>query len=203
MAPFFRLVEEGDAAGVLAIYAPFCDCTPVSFELQAPPLEEIRRRIRTITQYYPWIVCDWDGEVAGYVYASQHRERAAYQWSAEVSAYIRERRRRIGLGRALYTALFKVLALQGFYKAYAGTTLPNPGSIGLHRAMGFEPVGVYHGVGYKLEAWHDVAWWQLALQSPVLSPAPPRSIRSLLDTPELAEALAAGLKLLKHSEESS
>lgn len=202
MSLIFRLAEERDAAGVLAIYAPFCDQTPVSFELHAPSIAEMAQRIRTITQQYPWIVCDWDGEIAGYVYASKHRERAAYQWSVDVSAYIGESRRRKGLGRALYTVLFRILVLQGYYKAYAGATLPNPGSVGLHQSMGFRPVGVYHAVGYKMGAWHDVLWLQLELQPAVLAPEAPRSIGSLHNTLELAEALAAGLKLLNSSRES-
>jgi phosphinothricin acetyltransferase len=203
MAPRFRLVEERDAAGVLAIYGPFCESTSVSFEFQAPSLGEMTERIRTISQQYPWIVCEWDGGIAGYVYASKHRERAAYQWSVDVSAYVCERRRRIGLGRALYSALFRVLVVQGYYKAYAGATLPNPGSVGLHEAMGFQPVGVYRKVGYKMGAWHDVIWWQLELQPPSPTPEAPKSIQRLRNTPELADALTAGLELLRPAEKSS
>jgi phosphinothricin acetyltransferase len=161
------------------------------------------QRMRTISQHYPWIVCEWDGEIAGYVYATKHRERAAYQWSVDVSAYMDAQRRRIGLGRALYTALFRVLVLQGYYKAYAGATLPNPGSVGLHEAMGFQPVGVYREVGYKMGAWHDVIWWQLKLQTLSPTPETPKSIHRLHNTAELLDALAGGLKLLTHSEKSS
>jgi phosphinothricin acetyltransferase len=197
VAPIFRLAEEVDADGVLAVYAPFCEHTPVSFVLQAPSVEEMRRRIRAVSEQFPWLVCDWDGLVAGFAYASPHRERAAYQWSVDVAIYLGEGHRRRGLGRALYTSLFEVLVLQGYYKAYAGTTLPNPGSVGLHQAMGFAPVGVYRGVGHKLGAWHDVAWWQRDLQPPAPAPAPPRNIQGLRGSPELAEALRAGLVLLR------
>jgi phosphinothricin acetyltransferase len=113
----------------------------------------------------------------GYAYASRHRERAAYQWSVDTTVYVRQGRQRRGVGRALYTALLGVLPLQGYVNAYAGVTLPNPASVGLHTAMGFQPVGTYRRVGWKLGRWHDVAWFQRPLGAgPVddgVPPAPP------------------------------
>ncbi len=137
------------------------------------------------------------GLILGYAYASKHRERAAYVWSADVSVYVREGRRRGGLGRALYTSLFAILRLQGYYNALAGVTLPNPGSEGLHRAMGFQPVGIYRNIGYKCGGWHDVAWSQLALREPELEPAtaPRRWTRSSARA-SWDEAIAAGAALL-------
>ena len=108
---------------------------------------------------FPWLVADVGGEVLGYVYASKHRARAAYLWSVDTTVYIHPRVRRGGVGRALYTTLFGILTLQRFCNAYAGISLPNPGSVGLHEAVGFEKVGVYRGVAYKLGAWHDAGWW--------------------------------------------
>src|SRR5262249_55483808 len=126
-------------------------------------------------------------------YASPHRQRAAYDWSVDVSVYIRDNMRRMGVGRALYTSLFAILRLQGFYNAVAGTTLPNPGSIGLHQAMGFQPVGVYHNIGYKCGAWHDVAWWQLALRAPDAPPQPPIALGEVRKNAAWSGALGAGL----------
>ncbi|HEU4730073.1 MAG TPA: GNAT family N-acetyltransferase [Kofleriaceae bacterium] len=77
------------------------------------------------------------GAVAGFAYASRHRERAAYQWSVDTSVYVRAGQRRAGVGRSLYRALLALLELQGFHAAHAGITLPNPGSVALHEAMGF------------------------------------------------------------------
>jgi phosphinothricin acetyltransferase len=65
----------------------------------------------------------------------------------------------------LYTSLLAVLPLQGYVNAYAGVTLPNPASVGLHEAMGFEPVGVYRQMGFKCGSWHDVAWFLMAAPS--------------------------------------
>ena len=124
----------------------------------------MRGRLAKVLEPYPWLVCEDGGEVLGYVYATQHRERAAYRWSVDTSVYVRQGRQRRGVGRALYTSLLAVLPLQGYVNAYAGATLPNPASVGLHEAMGFQPVGVYRQVGFKYGAWHDVAWFQRPLQ---------------------------------------
>jgi L-amino acid N-acyltransferase YncA len=120
---------------------------------------------------YPWVVCEAGGEVVGYAYASTFNERAAYMWSVSTSVYVREDQRRRGIGRAVYTSLFDALRLQGYVNAYAGTTLPNPGSVGLHQAMGYESVGAYRNAGHKGGAWHDVAWWHLPLGEPPAVPA--------------------------------
>jgi L-amino acid N-acyltransferase YncA len=89
----------------------------------------------------------------------------------------------------LYTSLFRILALQGYYKVYAGITLPNPGSVGLHEAVGFKPVGIYRGVGYKLGSWHDVGWWQLSLRPESDEPPVPRSIQEIRRSQAVQEAL--------------
>ena len=109
--------------------------------------------------------------ILGFAYAAQFRDRPAYQWSCEVTAYVRSGRRRGGVGRALYTSLFALLRLQGYVRAYAGITLPNPASVGLHEALGFAPVGVYGACGYKCGAWHDVGFWQIVLREDAHKPA--------------------------------
>jgi phosphinothricin acetyltransferase len=187
-----RLATARDAKGIAQIYAPIVAGTPISFETVPPNEAETAERIRAKTGHLPWLVCARDDDVWGYAYAAPHRERAAYQWSVDVSAYIHESRRRQGVGRALYTSLFALLRLQNYYTVYAGITLPNPGSVGLHEAMGFSRVGVYRSVGYKLGAWHDVGWWQLALRERAGEPAPPLSLADAQRNPEWEAALAAG-----------
>jgi phosphinothricin acetyltransferase len=80
---------------------------------------------------------------------------------------------------------------------HAGITLPNPASVGMHEAMGLRPVGVYPGVGFKRGAWHDVGWWQLSLGERPARPVPPRAFAEIRGSPEAANALAAGLALLR------
>jgi phosphinothricin acetyltransferase len=197
MASIIRLATGRDAGQVQAIYAPNVRDTAISFEVEAPSVREMRQRIVETLRQYPWLVCERNGEVLGYVHGSRHAQRAAYQWSVDVSVYIHERLRRTGVGRALYTSLFKVLTLQGFYNAYAGITLPNEASVGLHEALGFRPVGVYRTVGYKLGAWHDVGYWQLALRERASAPAPPVSVSVAQGYAAWEAALTAGLPLLR------
>jgi L-amino acid N-acyltransferase YncA len=192
-----RLATERDAEQVAAIYAPNVTNTIVSFELDPPTAQEMRRRIEVTLEHYPWLVCERQGQVLGYAYAGAHGSRAAYQWSVDVSVYVHEDARRTGVGRALYASLVAALELQGFYNAYAGATLPNPASVGLHESVGFRPVGIYRGVGYKLGAWHDVGWWHLSLRERVANPEPPADLPSMLGLEEWDAALTEGLPLLR------
>ena len=193
----FRFAEELDAAAIQAIYAPYCESSVVSFETKAPSVEEIGERIRKISEQFPWIVGELDHRVLGYAYGCQHRERAAYQWSVDATVYVSPLAQRTGLGRGLYTSHFRILALQGYYKIYAGITLPNPASVGLHEAVGFKSVGIYRGVGYKLGSWHDVGWWHLSLQPESDEPPAPRSVQEIRHSQAVQEALEAGKLLVK------
>jgi L-amino acid N-acyltransferase YncA len=112
---------------------------------------------------HAWLVAEVDGAVAGYAYGSAHRSRAAYASSCDVAVYVDRAHARQGIGRALYGALLPILAGKGFHAAFAGIALPNAGSIGLHEAMGFAPVGIYREVGWKMDGWRDVGWWQRLL----------------------------------------
>ena len=192
-----RLATERDAEQVAAIYAPNVTDKIISFELEPPSADEMRRRIEVTLERYPWLVCERQGRVLGYAYAGAHGSRAAYQWSVDVSVYVHEQARRAGVGRALYTSLIATLSLQGFYNAYAGATLPNPASVGLLESVGFRAVGVYRGVGYKLGAWRDVGWWHLPLRERVAGPDPAADLPSVLGSEEWDAALANGLSLLR------
>jgi phosphinothricin acetyltransferase len=194
---FIRLATEQDAEQIQEIYSPVVSHTATSFEEEPPTVEEMRLRIDETLIHFPWLVCEQQEKILGYAYASKHRTRAAYQWSVDVSVYIRAEARRKGIGRALYRSLFRILALQGFYNAYAGIALPNPGSVGLHESLGFEPIGVYKAVGYKLDAWRDVGWWHLLLQPKVESPQQPVNLQAIFESEEWETALAVGLSLLK------
>jgi L-amino acid N-acyltransferase YncA len=194
MAATIRLATQSDARPVHDIYAPFCENTPVSFETQAPNVEEIGQRIIKILRSHPWLVYENDGQVLGYAYASPHRERAAYRWAVDVSAYVREGHRRLGVGSSIYRSLLAILQLQGFYRALAGITLPNPGSVGLHQSMGFQPLGTYESIGYKCGRWHDVQWFQLALRESPTEPPDPLDFTVVRELPAWNTSLLTGLK---------
>lgn len=192
-----RLAREADAEAVAAIYRPFVESTPVSFEIEPPDRHEIARRIAATLPCYPWLVCDVGGEVAGYAYAGRHAARAAYRWSVDVSVYIAEAHRRRGVGHGLYRSLLAILAAQGYATAYAGVTLPNPASVGLHESMGFTPVGVYARAGYKQDGWYDVGWWQLAIGGYPDAPQEPRELGDVQGRAGWDALLAAGEAVIR------
>jgi phosphinothricin acetyltransferase len=165
-----RPATPEDAPACAAIYAPYVTDTAVSFETEAPDAEEMARRMAAA---HAWLMLEDEGEIAGYAYAGTFHPRAAYRWACETSVYLRRGFERRGGGRALYAVLLPLLKERGFTSAIAGMTLPNPASEGLHRALGFQPVGTYRKVGFKGGAWHDVAWAQLVLAEPHGSPAEP------------------------------
>jgi phosphinothricin acetyltransferase len=169
-----RAASAHDAEACAAIYAPYVTDTAITFETEPPSPTEMAERIATAQRTHAWLVLEHDGRVVGYAYGGRYKPRPAYRWACEVSVYLERGRRRTGGGRALYRALFDKLAERGFRTAVAGMTLPNEASVGLHRAMGFEPVGTYRRIGWKHGAWHDVAWTQLFIATADDPPAEPR-----------------------------
>jgi phosphinothricin acetyltransferase len=158
-----RKATAADAAAVQAIYAPIVEHTAISFEEEPPTTAEMARRIADYSATHAFLVAEMGGAVVGYAYGSPHRARAAYRHSAEVSAYVAEDARQAGVGRALYIELLAILTGKGVHAAFAGIALPNPGSVALHQAVGFTPIGVFHQVGHKFGKWHDVGWWERIL----------------------------------------
>lgn len=161
-----RSVTPDDAARILEIYGPFVLDTPVSFETEIPSLQEMRNRIAEISEKFPWLVCEQESYVVGYAYAGPHRSRCAYAWSVEVTVYLDPKFHGRGIGKALYGKLFELLREQGAVNAFAGITLPNQASVGIHEAMGFTKIGQFKDIGFKLGKWWDTGWWQLQIQKP-------------------------------------
>jgi len=197
MSAAIRLVRTADAGAIADIYAPHVDGSPTSFETEPPPAAEIQRRIAETTTQYPWLVCDCGGAVAGYAYATRHRVRDAYQWCVETSVYVHADFQHLGVARGLYTSLFAILAAQRFVNAYAGITLPNARSVALHERMGFLPLAVYRGVGFKASAWHDVGWWHLVVTRHPPSPTAPKPLADVQHQPEWEALLSSGLPLIR------
>ena len=176
-----RFVRPSDSAELAAIYAPHCITGTASFETTPPTADEMAQRVRVTTSTYPWLVAvdEADGSVLGYAYGTRHRERPGYRWSVDVAVYLAASATGRGIGRTLYARLLPLLEEQGLHRAYAGIALPNDASVGLHRAMGFEPVGTYREVGFKLGAWLDVQWWSRPLAEPGTPPAEPIPVGGL------------------------
>lgn len=169
-----RDATSQDAAACAAIYAPYVTDTVISFETTPPTPADFADRIASAEERHAWLVIEDAGRVVGYAYGQAFAARAAYRWACETSIYLELGRRRTGAGRALYEALLARLAERGYRRAIAGMTLPNDASAALHRALGFEPVGVYRRVGWKNDAWHDVAWVQKTIAADDDPPAEPR-----------------------------
>jgi L-amino acid N-acyltransferase YncA len=197
MATSIRLATDADVPAITDLYRPIVETTAISFETEPPGEDEMRRRIHDTLTRYPWLVLDRDGEIGGYAYATQHRVRAAYQWSVDTSIFVHPSFRRSGVGHGLYASLFAILAAQGYFNAYAGIALPNPASVALHERAGFEPLGVYRRVGYKFGAWHDVGWWQLVLRQHEIDPQQPLELRAVQDRADWQALLTAGLSRVR------
>ena len=169
----FRLAVPEDAAQMLDIYSRYVTETAVTFEYDVPTVCEFENRIRKISERFPWIVCETDGRIVGYAYASEYRERAAFRWSCELSVYVADVFQRHGIGKVLYRVLLDVLRLQGYHTAVACVTYPNAVSDAFHRGLGFEYTGLFPNVGYKLGSWWGVSWYQTPLTDYPTSPTEP------------------------------
>jgi len=158
-----REAREADARALRDLYAPFVEHTAVTFETEVPSVEDFAARVAKAQSSWSWLVAETPQGIAGYAYGTRWRDRPAYAQTAETSAYLDPHFHRQGIGHALYRALLTDLAGKGYHTAVAGIALPNEGSVALHRKLGFEPVGIFHAVGWKFGVWHDVAWFQRGL----------------------------------------
>ena len=168
-----RIARPEDGADIADIFAPFVANTVITFEEIPPTAADMSARIEKTLRTHPWLVVEENGKVVAYAYATQHRARASYRWSCDASVYVAETARRRGLARELYTQLFETLVKLGFSSVYAGITLPNAPSVRLHESIGFQLIGVYPRVGFKLGEWLDVGWWGRDLQTLSDTPAAP------------------------------
>lgn len=162
-----RRATPADAAAIHAIYAPIVERTAISFELEAPSVDDIAARIANHSPLHAWLVDEDDATRAlrGYAYASPYRARAAYRFTVELSVYVAPEARRSGVARTLYRSLVELSRRQGYVRALAAIALPNAASVALHEAVGFTAIGVLRDVGYKLGAWHDVGMFELPLRA--------------------------------------
>lgn len=174
-----RFATPEDAPRLISIYAPYILNTCITYEYTVPSVEEFAERIRSIGSKMPYLVYESDGIILGYAYAAPHMTRAAYQWDAELSIYMDEQHQRGGIGTMLYKTLIALLKEQGYYNLYALISVPNDRSIGFHRSLGFEQVGVYPHTGYKLGRWNDLAILEYCTQPLLEHPVPTKSIHDL------------------------
>ncbi|MEM7065186.1 MAG: N-acetyltransferase family protein [Cyanobacteria bacterium P01_B01_bin.77] len=166
MATIIRLPQDSDLAPLTDIYNDYILNTTITFDIEPYTLE--RRREHWWCHYAPQgrhrlLVAEQDQVVVGYATSSRFRTKAAYDTSVETSIYLAPQSQGQGIGTQLYQALFRALANEDVHRAYAGITLPNPGSIVLHQKFGFHSVGHYREVGRKFERYWDVEWFEKSL----------------------------------------
>ncbi len=164
-------VTENDAAALLGIYRPYVEDTAITFEYEVPGIDEFTSRIRHILEKYPYLkAVDDKGDILGYAYAAEFKERRAYDWSVESTVYIRQDMHGHGIGRKLYQGLENCLKAMGILNMNACIALPKQGSthlpsdsIHFHHKLGFTDVGVFHDSGYKFGEWYDMIWMEKML----------------------------------------
>ncbi len=174
-----RIAKIKDAPAMLEIYAPYIRDTAITFEYEVPAAEEFASRIENVTRRFPWLICEIDGQTAGYAYASLFRPRAAFQWDAEMSVYLSPEFHRMGIASALYHCLENMLREQGYLNLYALITHPNPVSEGFHANHGYRPLGIYQRTGFKFGKWHDLIIMEKQLADLPSEPQPCRTFREV------------------------
>jgi L-amino acid N-acyltransferase YncA len=156
-----RSVNLEDAAQIAEIYNYYIKNTHQTFETEALSADEMQTRISEISEDYPYLVAEEDGEIYGYAYAAQFKMRQAYEFSAEVSIYVKNDAKQKGIGTRLYEKLFEELKETDIHALIAGISLPNDPSVKFHQKLGFSKVAHFREVGYKLGRWVDVGYWEL------------------------------------------
>lgn len=158
-----RTGKVEDVPRLTEIYNYYVEKTATSFDIGKHNVND--RKVSWFPKYSPTgiyrlFVAELDQVVVGYSTSGQFRERAAYASSVETSIYLDKSYFRRGVGSKLYDTLLSSLDEAGVHRAYGGVTLPNAGSVALHKKFGFREVGVYREVGYKFGKYHDVCWFE-------------------------------------------
>ena len=167
MAVQLRVATQEDAAALLDIYAPYVRETAITFEYDVPSVEEFAARIAHTLEKFPYLAAENDGEIVGYAYAGAFHPRAAYQWCAEMSVYVKRDARRMGVGRKLYDAMEALLKAQRLTNVEACIAVPSApdahltlDSVRFHEKMGYRMVGKFEKCGYKFDTWYDMVWME-------------------------------------------
>lgn len=198
MSKNIRLAERRDIPGILEIYTPYILETSVTFEEEVPHPDSFWKRMQEIMAELPFLVCEIDGRIAGYAYASAYRTRASYRWSKEVSVYVHPDFRRKRVAHALYTSLNEMVRYQGIANLLAVITVPNAPSVAFHEHFGYRKCAEFRNVGFKQNQWQRVDWFELFLQDETKAPKERiLTLEELINLPIFHESVQKGLKELR------
>ena len=170
-----RIAYDTDVPAILDIYAPYILSSTATFEYDVPSERDFLQRFREITAQFPWLVWEEEGRILGYAYASAPYSRAAFQWCAEPTIYLSPEAQGRGIARKLYSALEKLLKIQGYQVLYALITAENIPSIRFHQKFGYTLRGDFPDCGFKFGRWLGLFWLEKRLnsvESPSYTPIP-------------------------------
>jgi phosphinothricin acetyltransferase len=174
-----RIATVEDAEAILDIYQYYILNTAITYEYEVPSIEEFRGRIQNTLEQYPYLVCERDGEIVGYAYASRLHPRAAYDYSAESSIYVRHGLTKGGVGKELNEALESILKMQHVQTIAACIATPeepdshlNRNSVEYHTHMGYRMIGEFKRCAYKFHTWYNMVWMEKWLDAHEGEPAP-------------------------------
>ncbi len=193
-----RIASVDDAEEILKIYSPYIEKTAVTFEYEIPDISEFRERIKNTLKRYPYLIAEADGRMAGYAYTGAFHPRAAYGWAAEVSVYLDENKRGMGIGRKLYNALEHISEMQNILNLNACIARPispdehlTTASIKFHEKMSYKMVGKFHKCGYKFNTWYDMVWMEKLIGGHCENPDP------VIPFPQLSEQCSIYLESIQ------
>ena len=169
-----RTVTEKDAYELLEIYRPYVEDTAITFEYDVPTVEEFSDRIRRISANYPYIAAVEKGEIVGYAYAGVFKDRAAYDWSVEVTIYVKKGLHRKGIGAKLY-ACVAYPEKEDEYLTFD--------SVKFHEKMGYTIIGTFHRCAFKFNRCYHMVWLEKILTQTDITPQP------VIPFPQLDKAL--------------
>jgi L-amino acid N-acyltransferase YncA len=159
-----RPAVRDDLGDIAAIYNHEIVNSTATFDLEPPTLAYWETRLVSPHRGDHLLVAvDHDEDVVGYAYSGSYRPRPAYNLTRETSIYLDPSVRGLSIGTLLYPALLEAMTQSGVHTAVALVAAPNPGSVALHKACGFEHVGTMREVGFKFDQWVDVEWYQKML----------------------------------------
>jgi phosphinothricin acetyltransferase len=155
-----RPATSDDVPRLTDLYNHYVRTSPATFDIEPVSLEARREWAAHYAERGPHrlLVAERDGQLLGYACSSRFREKLAYRTSVEMSVYVHHDAHGQGVGSRLYERLFEQLTHEPIHRAYAGVTLPNPGSLALHRRFGFRDIGTYNEVGHKFGQFWSVHW---------------------------------------------
>lgn len=167
-----RLARLADSDALLDIYRPYISMTWLTTEEEVPTSAAFQARVAAIIDQYPYVVAEVGDEICGYAYAHRHRDRPAYDWSAELSIYLDDDWSGYGLGKLLYGTVIQLLEYQHVQTVYGMIVRDNEPSAGLHYGLGFTPIARYTKVAYKRGAWLDLVLFERHIGDHPIPPAP-------------------------------